>query len=89
MALTSLKRIVASNIKPASGWQLAAIFIVAILPLPLPPRMYVLLPVAIVGWIIAGVIWQRVLPLRERARLVDEENDRRQRTVVTQAPKDA
>ncbi|MGC2085159.1 MAG: hypothetical protein WA702_17585 [Bradyrhizobium sp.] len=89
MTLASLKRIIAPNTKPASGWQLAAIFIVAILPIPLPPRMYALLPVGIVGWIIARVIWRRMLPLRERARLADEENDRRQRTVATQASKDA
>jgi uncharacterized membrane protein YccC len=39
----------------------------------------------LVALIVAAVIWRRIAPLRERVRLANEENDRRQR----KAPNDA
>jgi hypothetical protein len=91
MALTSLKQFIASDTKPASGWQVAAILAITLLPL----SVCVLLPVGIVALIIAAVIWRQIQPLRERVRLAiqplreqvrlaNEENDRRQRKVAKQ-----
>lgn len=44
MAL-SVRQFIASTNKPASGWQLAAIFVFMLLPLPL----YILLPIGVVA----------------------------------------
>ena len=51
-----------------------------------------ILAVTIIAFLLAlisvAVIWRRIAPLRERVRLANEANDRKQRKLAKQSPKD-